>query len=262
MGLIPGLRRSPGEGNGNPLQFLSGKSQGQRSLEGYSPWGHKRIRHSWATEQLLSYTTFPRIKPMDSVSLLRSCGKPVHSNPISFMSSDQLRNKWVSKRPSIIFINMTVLGEHSLPRKPKWTGHLPCLQPGSWRSHLLPPIGVEKVKEDSLRNEDRWLSASSVKSRASREYRKGPGVSKENPSHGNQKGGGKTTPLKLSQTSLHKGSFNCPVALGCPQSAHPALFSRPQSDPLFLVEEPCVQHSYHRSTEKGGGRGPFVLTLS
>ena len=31
--LTLGLRRSPGEGNG----FLTGKSQGQRSLVGYSP---------------------------------------------------------------------------------------------------------------------------------------------------------------------------------------------------------------------------------
>ena len=39
-GLIPGSRRSPGEGNGDPLQvFLPGKFCGQRSLEGYSPWG-------------------------------------------------------------------------------------------------------------------------------------------------------------------------------------------------------------------------------
>ena len=39
---IPGLGRSPGEGNGNPFQYSClGKSQGQRSLVGYSPWGHK-----------------------------------------------------------------------------------------------------------------------------------------------------------------------------------------------------------------------------
>ena len=39
---IPGLGRSPGEGNGNPLPaFLPGKSHGQRSLVGYSPWGRK-----------------------------------------------------------------------------------------------------------------------------------------------------------------------------------------------------------------------------
>ena len=42
LGSIPGLGRSPGEGNGNPLQdFLPGKSRGQRSLVGYSPWGRK-----------------------------------------------------------------------------------------------------------------------------------------------------------------------------------------------------------------------------
>ena len=40
-GLIPGLGRSPGRGHGNPPVFLPGKSLGQRSLEGYSPWGCK-----------------------------------------------------------------------------------------------------------------------------------------------------------------------------------------------------------------------------
>ena len=31
--------------------FLPGKSHGQRNLVGYSPWGHKRIRHNLATQQ-------------------------------------------------------------------------------------------------------------------------------------------------------------------------------------------------------------------
>ena len=36
--LIPGLGRSPGEGNGQPTpEFLPGKFHRQRSLEGYSP---------------------------------------------------------------------------------------------------------------------------------------------------------------------------------------------------------------------------------
>ena len=49
-GLSPGLGRSPGEGNGNPLQHLApGKSHGQRSLAGYIPWGHKELDK---TEQL------------------------------------------------------------------------------------------------------------------------------------------------------------------------------------------------------------------
>ena len=51
LGLIPGLGRSPGEGNDSPLQysFLPGESHGRRSLVGYSPRGHKE---SDTTERL------------------------------------------------------------------------------------------------------------------------------------------------------------------------------------------------------------------
>ena len=31
--------------------FLPGKSQGQRSLVGYSSWGHQRVGHNLATKQ-------------------------------------------------------------------------------------------------------------------------------------------------------------------------------------------------------------------
>ena len=44
-----GLGGSPGEGDGNPLQYLPGEFQGQRSLAGYSPWGRKE---SDTTERL------------------------------------------------------------------------------------------------------------------------------------------------------------------------------------------------------------------
>ena len=40
---ILGLGRSPGEGNGYPLQY-SGESHGL-----YSPWGLQRVGHDWAT---------------------------------------------------------------------------------------------------------------------------------------------------------------------------------------------------------------------
>ena len=36
-GSIPGLGRSPGEGNGNPFQYCMENRHGQRSLVGYSP---------------------------------------------------------------------------------------------------------------------------------------------------------------------------------------------------------------------------------
>ena len=50
LGLIPGLGRSPGEGHGNPFQYSCLENpHGQKSLAGYSPWGHKE---SDTTEQL------------------------------------------------------------------------------------------------------------------------------------------------------------------------------------------------------------------
>ena len=50
MGSIPGLGRFPGVGNWQPTSaFLPGKSRGQRSLAGYSPWGHKRVGSNLAT---------------------------------------------------------------------------------------------------------------------------------------------------------------------------------------------------------------------
>ena len=49
-GSILGSGRSPGEGNGNPLQYSClEKSHGQRILAGYSPWGRKE---SDTTEQV------------------------------------------------------------------------------------------------------------------------------------------------------------------------------------------------------------------
>ena len=45
VGLVSGSGRSLGEGNGNPLQYsYMEKFNRQRSLVGYSPWGH-RVRH-------------------------------------------------------------------------------------------------------------------------------------------------------------------------------------------------------------------------
>ena len=50
LGSIPELERSPGGGQGKPFQyFCLEKPHGQRSLAGYTPWGHKELD---ATEQL------------------------------------------------------------------------------------------------------------------------------------------------------------------------------------------------------------------
>ena len=60
-GSIPGLGRSPGEGNGNPLQCPCLENHGQRSLEGCSPWGRKE---SGTTEQLT--LTYPLTQELHS----------------------------------------------------------------------------------------------------------------------------------------------------------------------------------------------------
>ena len=50
VGSIPGSGRSPGGGHGYPLQYSGLENpHGQRSLSGYSPWGHKEQD---TTEQL------------------------------------------------------------------------------------------------------------------------------------------------------------------------------------------------------------------
>ena len=54
LGSIPGLGRSFGEGNGNPLQYYCLENpMDKRSLVGYSPWGCKE---SDMTERLHDFT--------------------------------------------------------------------------------------------------------------------------------------------------------------------------------------------------------------
>ena len=54
--LIPWSGRSPGEGNGNPLQYSCLENQWTRSLVGYSPLGRKRAMTK--QQQLLSNLSF------------------------------------------------------------------------------------------------------------------------------------------------------------------------------------------------------------
>ena len=58
ISLIPGLGRSPGEGKwkATPV-FLLGKSQGQRSLVGCSPWGPRELDTTAATEYMWQQNT-------------------------------------------------------------------------------------------------------------------------------------------------------------------------------------------------------------
>ena len=50
LGSIPGSGRSPGEGNGNPLQYSCHNNPMDRNLVGYSLWGCS-VGHDLATKQ-------------------------------------------------------------------------------------------------------------------------------------------------------------------------------------------------------------------
>ena len=56
LGSIPGLGRPPGGGHGSPLQYSCLENpHGQRSLAGYSPWGHKALDTTeWLTLSLFT----------------------------------------------------------------------------------------------------------------------------------------------------------------------------------------------------------------
>ena len=67
LGLIPRLGRSPGGGHGNPLQcYCLENHHGQKSLAGYSPWGHKK---SNMTEQLSAHNHGFSVRCMNSLKL-------------------------------------------------------------------------------------------------------------------------------------------------------------------------------------------------
>ena len=55
--------------------FLPGKSHGQRSLVGYSPWGHKRVRNNLASKHQQYYSVIKKneIVPFEAMGGPRNC---------------------------------------------------------------------------------------------------------------------------------------------------------------------------------------------
>ena len=54
-GSIPGLGRSPGEGNGNPLQCSYLENPMDRGAGGLQSIGSQRVGHNWATKQQFGF---------------------------------------------------------------------------------------------------------------------------------------------------------------------------------------------------------------
>ena len=79
LGSIPGSGRSPGEGNGNPLQlFLAEEFHRLRSLAGSSSWGHKE------TDTIEQLTLFLRTKKIKT-----TVSRPEHAWILFYFNCSQ-----------------------------------------------------------------------------------------------------------------------------------------------------------------------------
>ena len=93
MGSIPGLGRSPGGGNGNPLQNSCLENPMDKSPVGYNPWGHKRSDTTKATWHFQSYVV---INPENFsiliifVQVTNTACTVLKSIPPKFMSTSNL----------------------------------------------------------------------------------------------------------------------------------------------------------------------------
>ena len=71
MGSIPGVEKIPWRRKWQPtLVFLPWKSHGQRSLGGYNPWGHKRVRHNFLTKHLVAIKDCKNLKEEKTLFVL------------------------------------------------------------------------------------------------------------------------------------------------------------------------------------------------
>ena len=81
VGSVPGLGRALGGGHGNPLQYscLENPMDRERTLAGWSPWGHKE---SWQTEQLNIH--------IYDLALQKEFADPCRRNQVSLRSNLKL----------------------------------------------------------------------------------------------------------------------------------------------------------------------------
>ena len=76
---IPGLGRSPGAWHDNWLQYSCLENpHGQRSLMGYSPWGHKELDMTEQLMLLLLCSSLGDVATPWVIYGLNNCGKQRH----------------------------------------------------------------------------------------------------------------------------------------------------------------------------------------
>ena len=89
LGFDPWVRKIPWRRQWKPTPvFLLGKSHGQRSLGGYSSWGHKRVGHDLVMEQQL------QLEQCLKSSILTSCVTSGELFSSSVSQCPPCRRKW------------------------------------------------------------------------------------------------------------------------------------------------------------------------
>ena len=134
LGSIPGLGRCPGGGHGNPFQYSWLENlHVQRSLAGYSLWGHKELN---MTERLsTAHSTPPPVK-----------NRPIHTHTHRWVN--QIKDEWFHgyikhKCTSHCILGFCLVGFNFstmlLSRKYKIQGYF-----GSWEATPLQNISQMK----------------------------------------------------------------------------------------------------------------------
>ena len=131
VGSIPGSRRSRRKKWQAPPVLLSGKSHGQRSLVGYSPCGHKRVRLNDQTTAAMSSRrkerTEKKIKGKNKWRKERKGEKKEERKErITITASGQQQQLWNQKTSAIrcdIYID---IGKSQMWFLVRYGLHLPC----------------------------------------------------------------------------------------------------------------------------------------
>ena len=104
LGSIPGLGRSPGEGNGYPLQFSCLENPTDRGVwRAHSPWGHKE----WDMTKRLTLSFF----------FSRCHGASLETQFYPWVGKLLWRRKWP---PTAVFLPGESLGQRSLAGYSPW----------------------------------------------------------------------------------------------------------------------------------------------
>ena len=122
LGSIPESGRSPGGGHGNPLQYSCLENpHGQRSLVGYSPWGHKEpdmAKHSTALcvwlylRACMSVYSFMRLRGMYYSYYKRGILRLREKNLKAFQQVRSWGLKWTIPPPTASLCSQVLPASH------------------------------------------------------------------------------------------------------------------------------------------------------